>query len=215
MLNNIDQITSLLAQQVVIPIVETDDLTAAERIAELLSRSGLPVIEVVMRSSRAADVIKLLRTRVPHLVVGAGTVTNADKLLAARAAGAQFVVTPGVTPKLLDLLETCALPVIPGVATVSEALSATERGAGVLKVFPAAALGGARFIEQLASVLGDKMFIPTGGINADSASDYLSLPAVLAVGGSWMCPRSLVTAQSWTDIDQRALEAGRLSGRQQ
>jgi 2-dehydro-3-deoxyphosphogluconate aldolase/(4S)-4-hydroxy-2-oxoglutarate aldolase len=143
--------------------------------------------------------------------VGAGTVLNAAQLDQAVNAGAQFIVSPGSTPALLDRAAETGTWLIPGVATASEVLLALERGLTLLKLFPAAALGGPAAVKALAGPFPDVRFVPTGGISAANLADYLSLPAVSAVGGSWMVPRSAIARQDFATVERLAAEANQLA----
>lgn len=157
---------------------------------------GLPALEVTLRTPAAIEVIAEM-TKVDGGIVGAGTVLTPTDAANAKTAGAQFAVSPGVTDLLLDSCEAVELPLLPGASTATEAMRLLERGYSVQKFFPAEAAGGAKFLKSLASPLPQIRFCPTGGVNLGNAMDYLSLPNVLCVGGSWVVPQNLIDAGDW------------------
>lgn len=202
--------SQLLAVAPVIPVVVLPDAAAAIPLAESLRRGGIGVIEVTLRTSAGLEAIRRIASEVPGIVVGAGTVTTPSAAEDARAAGAQFLVTPGATPALVDAAQATGLPILPGAATVSEVLALVERGLTNLKFFPAEASGGLDYLASVASVLPDVAFCPTGGIAAATAADYLALPNVACVGGSWLTPPEAVAAGDWELVEKLAREAGGL-----
>ncbi|GAA1477621.1 bifunctional 4-hydroxy-2-oxoglutarate aldolase/2-dehydro-3-deoxy-phosphogluconate aldolase [Nocardioides aestuarii] len=204
---------SLLDLVPVVPVVVIDDLDHAVPVAEALVRGGLPVIELTLRTPVALQAIARVAAEVPDIRIGAGTVTTAAQADQAWAAGAQFLVSPGATPTLLDAMEQTGLPFLPGVATVSEALTAVERGHTDLKFFPAEAAGGAAYLSSIGGPLPDVRFCPTGGITPESAPRYLALPNVGCVGGSWITPRSALTEGRWDVVASLAGGAAALTGR--
>lgn len=200
---------TLLTRAPVIPVLVIDDLAKARPLAEALVAGGLPVLEVTLRTPAALEAITAM-SRVPGAVVGAGTLITPRDVAAAKAAGAQFGVSPGATARLVVAAHSEGLPLLPGAATASEAMALMEQGCRVLKFFPAAAAGGVDMLKSLAGPLPDLRFCPTGGISCHTARDYLALPNVLCVGGSWLAPRDLVAAGDWTSIRTLAEEAARL-----
>lgn len=202
--------SQLLAVAPVIPVVVLPDVGAAIPLADSLRRGGIGVVEVTLRTSAGLEAIRRIASEVPGIVVGAGTVTTPSAAEDARAAGAQFLVTPGATPTLLDAAQATELPILPGAATVSEMLALVERGLTSLKFFPAEASGGLDYLASVASVLPDVAFCPTGGITAATAADYLALPNVACVGGSWLTPPDAVAAGDWELVEALAREAGGL-----
>lgn len=176
----------LLRRAGVLPVVTVRDATSAVGIARALSEGGLIAIEVTLRSGAALDAIGAIRREVPAIHVGAGTVLDARQLQAAQDAGAQFVVTPGTPSALADALLGAAVPVVPGAATVSELLALAARGFDAMKLFPAEPLGGIAMVKALAGPLPGIGLCPTGGISEIQLADYLALPNVLCIGGSWL-----------------------------
>jgi len=199
--------SELAALSPVIPVVVVDDAATAVPLAEALLAGGIRTIELTLRTPAGLDAIAAVARDVPEMVVGAGTVLTPAQATAATEAGAQFLVTPGTTPALLDAALATGLPVLPGVATVSEALAAAERGIQVLKFFPAEANGGRPVLKAWAGPLAELRFCPTGGITPQNAADYLALGNVVCVGGSWLTPKELIRAGDWAAIESLAREA--------
>jgi 2-dehydro-3-deoxyphosphogluconate aldolase/(4S)-4-hydroxy-2-oxoglutarate aldolase len=173
----------------------------------------LPVIEVALRTSVAAAAIAAISRELPHVVVGAGTLLRAADVGLAVHAGARFLVSPGMTPELAGSALATELPYLPGVATPSEVMAARALGICVMKFFPAEALGGVAFLRALAPVFPGVAFCPTGGIDEGNAGEYLSLPNVPVVGGSWMAPREAILAGDWARIRRLAERAAALMRR--
>lgn len=190
----------LLRAARILPIVTADDAEQAVAVARALQAGGLGTIELTLRTPAALAAIAAIKRALPSVVVGAGTVLDAAQLGAAEAAGADFIVTPGVSRTMLDVLAGCALPVVPGAATPSELLDLRERGFRLAKLFPASAVGGIALLKALQGPLPDLMFCPTGGIGENDAADYLALGNVACVGGSWMVPRDSLQAGDWDAI---------------
>lgn len=170
----------------VIPVVVIDDLDDAVPLAEALVRGGLPAIEVTLRTRPALAAIERIAAEVEGAVVGAGTVTTTGQLADALSAGARFLVSPGATPTLLDGLQASGVPFLPGTATASDIVALIERGITHAKLFPAEVVGGVKALKAFSGPFPQLRFCPTGGINAANAPDYLALPNVACVGGSWM-----------------------------
>ncbi|MEO0522758.1 MAG: bifunctional 4-hydroxy-2-oxoglutarate aldolase/2-dehydro-3-deoxy-phosphogluconate aldolase [Pseudomonadota bacterium] len=187
----------------VIPVLVIDDAVHAEPLAKALIAGGLPVHEVTMRTSAAQDVIRGMAA-VDGAVVGAGTVITAADAKAAKEAGAVFAVSPGATDRLIDACRDVELPLLPGAVTASEVMHLLERGIDMLKFFPAEAVGGAPALKSLAGPLPQASFCPTGGITPATYRDYLALPNVICVGGSWIVPKSDLDAGNWTAITDKA-----------
>lgn len=194
----------------VVPVVVLDDVEAAAPVARALVDGGIRVIELTLRTPVALEAIERIAAEVPEIVVGAGTVVDPDQAKAAAAAGSQFLVSPGVTPGLLDAMVDTGLPVLPGCATISEAMALRERGITEVKFFPAQASGGAAFLAAVHGPLPDIRFCPTGGITPTNAPDYLALPNVGCVGGSWLTPADAVRDGDWQRITALASAARRL-----
>ena len=183
------RIDDVLGLAPVIPVVVVHDADEAVPLARALVADGLPAIEITLRTAAALDAIKRVAREVEGAVVGAGTVINAAQAADAVEAGARFLVSPGATPDLLDALEAGGVPFLPGVATASEIVALLERGITRAKLFPAEVAGGIAALKAFAGPFPQMRFCPTGGITAETAPDYLELPNVACVGGSWMLNR--------------------------
>jgi 2-dehydro-3-deoxyphosphogluconate aldolase / (4S)-4-hydroxy-2-oxoglutarate aldolase len=194
----------------VIPVIVVDDLEHARPLGEALVSGGLRVLEVTLRTPVAIAAIEAMGA-VSGGIVGAGTLLTPADVRAAKKAGARFGVSPGVTDALLDACEDEALPLLGGVATVGEAMRLLERGYTVAKFFPAEANGGARALRAFAGPLPQMAFCPTGGVMIENAADYLALPNVLCVGGSWVCDPKLVAGGRWEEIEALAADASKLA----
>ena len=193
------------------PVVEIPDASLAVPVGRGLVAGGLPCIEVTFRTPAAADAIRALRADVPELLVGAGTVLTPAQVDTARDAGAGFLVAPGSSAAVMARAEEVGLPLIPGVATPSEIETAVARGLDVVKFFPAEASGGTAFLRAVGAVYPGVRFVPTGGIGPDNVSSYLALDNVLAVGGSWVTPRTAVASGDVETISRLAAEAVNLA----
>lgn len=193
----------------VIPVLVIDDIAHARPLAEALVKGGLPVLEVTLRTPAAIEAIKVM-AEVEGGVVGAGTLLKPSDVRAAVKAGARFGVSPGVTKRLAEACEEHDLPLLGGVATVTEAMRMLERGYEVCKFFPAEANGGARALKAFAGPLPQVSFCPTGGVTPQNAPDYLALPNVLCVGGSWVADARLMQAGRWDEIEALACTASQL-----
>jgi len=174
----------------VIPVVPALGSDSALRLASALKDGGLPVLEMTLRSENALDLLRTLAAD-EELLVGAGTVVRAEQVDQVLDAGARFVVTPGVSAAVLERCRELEMPVVPGVATATEVIAALDHGVELLKLFPAEASGGVAMIKALAAPFPEVRFVPTGGVSAENATSYLRLPAVAAVGGSWMVTPAL------------------------
>ena len=193
----------------VIPVLVIDDADIAIPLAEALVAGGIRALEVTQRTPAALDAIRAM-TQLPGGVVGAGTLLTPRDVKAAKAAGAQFGVSPGATGALLQACEDEDLPLLPGAATASEAMALLERGYTVQKFFPAEAAGGAAALKAIGAPIPQVSFCPTGGVTPENAAAYLSLPNTLCVGGSWLTPRSLVATNDWDAIQALARDAAAL-----
>lgn len=199
-----------LALSPVLSVVAVDEPTHAVPLARALVAGGVPAIEVVLRTPAAFDAVRAIADEVEGAVVGVGTVLAPAQLLAAERAGARFAVSPGASPDLLAAARDSALPWLPGAATASEAMALQEQGYSLLKFFPAEASGGTGALRALHGPLPALGFCATGGIGAHNARDYLALPNVVAVGGSWLTPPALVRAGDWDGITKLARAAAAL-----
>lgn len=191
----------------IVPVAVIDRIEDAVAVGRTLVDAGLPCIEVTLRTEAAPDVIRELTEEVPDLLVGAGTVMTIAQVDLARRAGARFIVSPVLDEDVVRRCRDTDLPVIPGVATATELARAIALGTDTVKFFPAEALGGTRAVRALASVMPEATFMPTGGIDEVTLGDYLSEPSVLACGGTWLLPRSLVAEQALDEIGRRVERA--------
>lgn len=194
----------------VIPVLVIDDASTAQPLAEALVAGGLPVLEVTLRTPAALAAITEM-AKVEGGIVGAGTLLKPADVLAAKAAGARFGVSPGATDTLLQSCEEADMPLLPGAATSSEAMRLLERGYTVQKFFPAEANGGAPALKSIGAPIPQVRFCPTGGVSLKNAPQYLGLSNTLCVGGSWVAPKDLVTAGDWKAIEDLAREASQLA----
>jgi len=197
----------------VIPIITIDDPATAVPLARALVAGGLPVIEVTLRTEAAVDAARAMISQVPDAVIGLGTVTRRDHIAAALDIGARFLVSPGFSTEIAELARQSELPFLPGIMTPSELMAALAVGLNLLKFFPAEPAGGIEMLRALHGPFPDAAFCPTGGIDAAKAPSYLELPNVVAVGGSWVAPRTAVIAKDWQKITALARAACELRKR--
>lgn len=182
------------------------------QVAQALFRGGLPVIEVTLRTATAMDAIRAMAEAVPDAVIGAGTVLDARQMAQVKAAGGRFAVSPGATDRLYAAARDTDLPFLPGVATASDLMRGLEQGLDTFKFFPAVQAGGTAMLAAWNGPFGDVRFCPTGGIGVQTAAQFLHLPNVLCVGGSWLTTRDLLAARDWAGIERLAREAALLAG---
>lgn len=190
----------------VVPVVEIDSAESAAPLGEALVDAGLPLIEITLRTPSALDAIRAAAAD-PRLLVGAGTVVNAAQVDAAAEAGARFVVSPGISAEVVGRCRELGLLCLPGVATPTDIMAGIALGLDTLKLFPAGTIGGPAAVKALSGPFPQVRFVPTGGITAETARSYLDLPAVLAVGGSWMVPRAATRDGDWGTVRRLAAEA--------
>ncbi|WP_303393491.1 bifunctional 4-hydroxy-2-oxoglutarate aldolase/2-dehydro-3-deoxy-phosphogluconate aldolase [Verrucosispora sp. NA02020] len=195
----------------VLPVVVLEDARHADPLASALVKGGLSAIEVTLRTAAGLDAIKAVAGR-GDLTVGAGTVLTAEQAERAVGAGARFVVTPGFAPAVVRFCQEAGVPVFPGAATATEIQMAVDAGLNVVKFFPAQLLGGAPMIKALAAPFRDIRFIPTGGLTPAVIDEYLALPAVLAVGATWMVAADLIAGEQWDEITSRTASAVAAAG---
>ena len=193
----------------VIPVLVIRDAAWAAPLARALVAGGLPALEITLRTPAALDAVREM-AEVPGAVVGVGTVLDPQDIHRARTAGARFAVSPGLTDSLARTCAQCALPLLPGAATASEAMQAAEAGFDMLKFFPAGPAGGPAYLAALSGPLPRISFCPTGGVSAATAPDYLALPNVICVGGSWVAPEAMMRAGDWAGIESLARQAAGL-----
>jgi 2-dehydro-3-deoxyphosphogluconate aldolase/(4S)-4-hydroxy-2-oxoglutarate aldolase len=194
----------------VIPVIVLEDVAQAVPLARALVEGGIRMLEVTLRTPVALACIEAIAREVPAAVAGAGTVRSAADARAAAAAGARFAVSPGYTRSVGDACRDLGLPLLPGVATGSEVMAALEGGYTELKFFPAQQAGGTAMLKALAGPFHDVRFCPTGGVSPANAREYLALPNVVCVGGSWLTPAESVRGGDWARITQLARETSRL-----
>ena len=205
-----EKLLSLLDGQPVIPVLKIERAADAVPLARALAKGGLKVIEITLRTSEALEAIRRAAGEVEEAIVGAGTILSASQFDQAAQAGSRFIVSPGITREVLAAANGSEVPLLPGAITPSEIMTAAEAGLDFLKFFPAEQAGGAAFLKSLASPFAGIRFCPTGGIGVKNAGDYLSLPNVICVGGSWVTPDDLVKAGKWDEIEALAREASRI-----
>lgn len=191
----------------VIPVLTIERAATAVPLARALVAGGLRVIEVTLRTAVALDAVRAIAREMPKAVVGVGTITAPTDIEAAINAGARYLVSPGTPTEIADAFVRASVPVVPGCATVTEAMALSMRGFRVLKFFPAEASGGVRWLEAVAAPLPDLRFCPTGGINLSNVGAYLTLRNVVAVGGSWMVPKDAVANGDFARVQKLASDA--------
>ncbi|MCI7353679.1 bifunctional 4-hydroxy-2-oxoglutarate aldolase/2-dehydro-3-deoxy-phosphogluconate aldolase [[Pasteurella] aerogenes] len=202
-----EQIVKKLAELKVIPVIALDKAEDILPLAKTLADNGLPVLEITFRSAAAEQAIRLARQHYPDILIAAGTVLTTEQLFAAKNAGADCIVTPGFNPKIVQLCQDLALPVMPGVNNPMSIEAALEMEINAVKFFPAEASGGVKMIKALLGPYGDLNIMPTGGVNINNIKDYLAIPNVVACGGSWFVEKSLINGQKWNEIGQLVQEA--------
>ncbi len=195
-------LSSLLKGGLLLPIIQAEQPAQAVAIAKAMQQGGVTAVEVVLRTAAALDCISAIRAEVPELLTGAGTILSAKDAVNAKAAGAQFLVSPASTPDLLKAMINTELALAPGVATPSEMAMALEMGLTELKFFPAHLAGGIEMLKALAGIFQQVKFCPTGGVHLNNLADFLALPNVFVAGGSWLSPKDLVQQQNWAAITE-------------
>jgi 2-dehydro-3-deoxyphosphogluconate aldolase / (4S)-4-hydroxy-2-oxoglutarate aldolase len=201
----------LLSISPVVPVVVLDSAADAVPLARALARGGVRIMEITLRTAAGLEAIERVAAEVPETTVGAGTVTTPEEAAAAVKAGAQFIVTPGATDRLLAAALDTGLPLLAGANTLTEILRLREHGQQAVKFFPAEASGGAAYLKAVAGPVPDVSFCPTGGIGPANAAQYLALPNVGCVGGSWLTPAAAVRAGDWAAIERLAGEVATLA----
>ncbi|GAA7086638.1 bifunctional 4-hydroxy-2-oxoglutarate aldolase/2-dehydro-3-deoxy-phosphogluconate aldolase [Helicobacter pylori] len=203
-----DKIIEVLQISPIIPVVVIENIKDAVPLVQSLIEGGIQIIEVTLRSSCALEAIELIAKNVPKMRVGAGTILNPTQLEQAQNRGAEFLISPGLTIKLLEHAKKKDMPLIPGVSSSSEVMQALELGYSALKFFPAEYCGGVKLLNAFNGPFKGVKFCPTGGISADNMHSYLNLENVLCVGGSWLTPKNLIQNKEWdkiTEICKRSL----------
>ncbi|MEO1143589.1 MAG: bifunctional 4-hydroxy-2-oxoglutarate aldolase/2-dehydro-3-deoxy-phosphogluconate aldolase [Pseudomonadota bacterium] len=206
----IERIREICGTGPVIPVIEIDDAANAKPLADALLRGGIQVIEITLRTTDALKAIEVIANET-NMCVGAGTILTLRDLTNARNAGAAFGVSPGSTPALLDACVETEMPFLPGAVTPSEVMGLLDRGIRVQKFFPAQAAGGIAMLKSLGGPFKEAVFCPTGGVTPQNAADYLALPNVICVGGSWVASRKLIAENAWEEIEKNAREVSALA----
>lgn len=194
----------------IVPVIKIDDAAVAVPLAKALLEGGVNVIEITFRTAAAKESIANIVAEVPEMLTGAGTVITEVQLKDAKAAGAKFLVSPGLSPAIVKAAQAAELPILPGVVTPSEICRGLELGIETFKFFPAENYGGLATVKSLCAPFGNISFVPTGGINEKNASAYWAFSKVLAIGGSWMAPENLIKDRDFAEITRRTKEAAAL-----
>lgn len=201
------KLTEQLEKYRVIPVVVIDNVDQMLKLSKVLCENGLPVAEVTFRTAAAADAIRAASEQFPQMLIGAGTILNRAQAIAAKEAGASFVVSPGFNPNTVKACQEIGIDIVPGVNNPSTIEAALEMGLTILKFFPAEASGGISMVKSLLAPYTDIKLMPTGGINADNIQDYLVIPRVLACGGTWMVDKKLIDSENWDELARQTREA--------
>jgi 2-dehydro-3-deoxyphosphogluconate aldolase / (4S)-4-hydroxy-2-oxoglutarate aldolase len=202
-------VDELMAEQPVIPVITVERVEDAAPLAHALVSSGLRVLEVTLRTEHALACMKVM-SKTAGAIVGAGTVLTSNDVMLAREAGAQFIVTPGLSASAVAASREANLPILPGIATATELMAGLDLGLDRFKFFPAEQAGGRAMIDAFKGPFGKVKFCPTGGITLDLARDYLTRSNVSCVGGGWVAPAKLIDAKKWEEIARLAMEAASL-----
>ena len=203
---NLAAITTQLQRLKVVPVIVLDHAEDILPLADTLAQNGLSVAEITFRSPAAGEAIRLLRQQRPDFLIAAGTVLTADQVFHAKNAGADFVVTPGFNPKIVQLCQDLGLPIIPGVNNPMAIEATLELGIDTVKFFPAEASGGVKMNKALLGPYAQLKIMPTGGIGLQNIQDYLAIPNVVACGGSWFVEKTLINAKNWSEINRLTQE---------
>ena len=191
-----------------IAVLVMEKIEHAQPVGEALVRAGIRVAEVTLRTPNAPKIVTEIRNKVPDLLVGTGTVMSGEDVKIATDAGAEFLISPGVTDELVEAMLASPLPSVPGTATPSEAMDLAAKGFEMVKVFPIESIGGTAYLKSLSSVLPRLKLLPTGGITKEKTKSYLELPNVYAAGGSWIVTRDDLQSEDWEEITARVLSVG-------
>ena len=190
-----------------VPVIKVEDDADAVPLCRALANGGLPVAEITFRSDAAEEAIRRVHDELPEVILGAGTVLTTEQVDRAVAAGASYIVSPGINPVIVKYCQEKGVPIVPGTANPSNVETALELGLKTVKFFPAEAVGGLKVIKAMSAPYGDVTFLPTGGINEKNVGDYLAFPKIVAVGGSWMAPNDAIAAKDWDRIEALARSA--------
>lgn len=201
------EIIAKLRQFKIVPVIAVNNAEDCLPLVETLSKNGLPVAEITFRSDAAEQAIRLVKQEFPEVLVAAGTVLTKEQLQQAKSAGADLIVTPGFNTNIVKYCQELEIPIIPGVNNPMSIEAALELGINLVKFFPAEASGGIKMIKTLLGPYSQLNIMPTGGINIDNVKDYLSIPNVVACGGSWFVEKSLIQAKNWNEVGRLVNEA--------
>lgn len=201
-MSNYDKLINATKPHNIVPVIVINDIEHALPMAEAFMNTDICVLEVTLRTSIGAQAIALIKENFPHMMIGAGTVTNHESLEIALSAGSDFIVSPGTTSALFAAFQKLNIPVFPGVSTVSEAMTAYQKGFKYQKFFPAESVGGAPALKRIYDPLPEIRFMPTGGIGPANVRDYLALENVICVGGSWMMDTTSMHDADWKNFEQ-------------
>jgi len=201
---------TLLRKAGILPVITVHSIDQGQRIAEALLEGGLTTLELTLRTPIALDALAALKHKFPEIVIGAGTVLAPEHIQPAIDAGADFLVTPGTPPALADALVAAPVPVVPGGASPSEFMALMARGFHTCKLFPASAVGGFAMLKGLAGPLPELKLCPTGGINENTAAEYLAQPNVACIGGSWMLRQDWLDEGAWDNVRASARSAAQM-----
>jgi 2-dehydro-3-deoxyphosphogluconate aldolase / (4S)-4-hydroxy-2-oxoglutarate aldolase len=197
-------VKTMITEAAVLPVLTVAGADVAVALSRALATGGIRAVEITLRTEAALGAIQAVKRALPELIVAAGTVTTVDQMVAVSDAGADFAVSPGMTEALIGKATSLSLPFLPGVATPSEVLRGRELGLDCFKLFPAVAVGGLSLLKSLADPLADVSFCPTGGLTQENFTDFLALPNVVCVGGSWMADRQMIAEHNWDGIAELA-----------
>ena len=200
-------IKEIMAISPIVPVMVINNVEHAVPLAHALVKGGLKVLEITLRTPAALESIRRIRAEVPDAIVGAGTIINIETLNKAIDAGAEFIVSPGTTDKMIDAALATGVPLLPGIANPSQAMNLLEKGITEMKFFPAEAAGGVPMLKSIGAPIPQISFCPTGGVSQKNVKEYYNLSNVACVGGSWMCAASLVDAEYWDEITRLSIEA--------
>lgn len=198
---------NVLQKSPIIPVIIIEDANLALPLAQAIVTGGIKVLEITLRTPAALKAIKEIATKLPEVVVGAGTVLNIEQLKQAQEAGAQFAVSPGLSTHLVKAAKELELPYLPGIVTPSEAMQAQEMQLKALKFFPAESFGGVKTLKSYSQVFPQLQFCPTGGVSIQNLKEYLALPNVSTVGGTWLTPHDIIKQQNWDTVTQLVKQA--------
>ena len=201
------EILARLAKAPVVPLVGPDDAESGTKTAQALVDGGLTVVEVVLRTPAAIDCLGEIAQNVPDAIIGAGTVLTPAQAEKVIAAGAKFIVCPGLHEPIVRMAQEAGLPIFPGISTATEAQAAYNMGVRAMKLFPASLCGGIPMLKALGAVFKDVKFMPTGGVSAANLSEFLAVPSVLACGGSWLTPKAAIASGNYAEVSRLAAEA--------